>query len=134
MEIIYGPKGTGKTKQIIDRANGVLESAKGHAVFITDTTRYSYDLKYQIKVLDVKAFNVQGEESFNGFVKGIVAASGDNEYIFIDGIARICKKDLSELGGIFADIESLEKEYGVKFIITCSAQKEELPEFVAKCL
>ncbi len=132
MEIIYGPKGTGKTKMIIDRANGVLEQAKGHAVFITDTTRYTYDLKFQIKFLDTKAFSVYGEESFAGFIKGIVAASGDNEYIFVDGIARIAGKPLNELGTIFADIENLEKQFDVKFIVTCSADKQELPEFVLK--
>ena len=132
MKIIYWPKGTGKTKQIIDLANGVLEQAKGHAVFITDTTRYTYDLKFQIKFLDVKAFGVKGEEAFTGFVKGIVAASGDNEYIFIDGIARICDKPLAEITGIFSEIEKLEKEFDVKFVVTCSASKEELPEIVAK--
>ena len=39
MKIIYGPKGTGKTKIIIDSANEMLESAKGHIVYITDSKK-----------------------------------------------------------------------------------------------
>ena len=132
MKIFYGPKGTGKTKAIIDDANSVLESAKGHVVFITDTNRYNYDLKYQIKLLDVTGFDIKNADGLRGFIKGIVASNGDNEYIYIDGIARIAGKPLNELGDIFDAIESLEKAYDVKFVLTCSASKEDLPEFVLK--
>ena len=132
MKIIYGPKGTGKTKTIIECANKALDQAKGHVVFITDTTRYTYDLSNQIRYIDVKGFDIACEGGLRGFVKGIVAANGDNEYIFLDGIARITKKDLSELSSIFAAMDKLEKDYGVKFVLTCSAAKEDLPEFILK--
>lgn len=132
MKIIYGPKGTGKTKAIIDMANATLDQAKGHVIFITDTNRYTYDLKYQIRFLDVTQFAIQGMDGFRGFIKGIVAASGDNEYIFLDGIARITGKPLNELENIFSAMEKLEKDFAVKFIVTCSAAKEDLPEFVLK--
>lgn len=132
MKIFYGPKGAGKTKAIIDYANGLVDTAKGHIVFITDTTRYSYDLKYQIRFLDVTGFAIQGADGLRGFLKGIVAANGDNEYIFVDGIARIAKKPLNELGDIFAAMEKLERDFEVKFVLTCSSTKEDLPEFVLK--
>ena len=77
-------------------------------------------------------FDVQGADRLRGFIKGIVAANGDNEYIFIDGIARIAGAELKDLGDIFAAMEKLEADYGVKFIVTCSAAKEDLPEFVLK--
>lgn len=132
MKIIYGPKGTGKTKAIIDNANGALDGAKGHVIFITDTNRYAYDLKYQIRFLNVTAFELQNEDALRGFIKGIVAANGDNEYIFVDGLARIAGKPVAELDSIFAAMEKLEKDYEVKFVLTVSAAKEDLPEFVLK--
>lgn len=132
MKIIYGPKGTGKTKAIIDGAAKALETAKGHVVFITNTNRYAYDLNYQIRFINTEDFDIQGMEGFRGFLKGIVAANGDNEYIFIDGIARITDKPLNELENIFNAMETLEKEKGVKFVLTVSATKEDLPEFVLK--
>lgn len=132
MKIIYGPKGTGKTKRIIDSANSAVDTAKGHVVFITDTNRYNLDLNYQIRLLDTTKFAVRGEDGFRGFIKGIVAANGDNEYIFIDGIARITGKTLNDSGDIFSAIEMLEKDFGVKFVLTCSASKEELPDFILK--
>ncbi len=132
MKIIYGPKGTGKTKAIIESANLALDNAKGHVIFITDTNRYTRELKYTIRFLDVTGFDVQGEDGFRGFIKGIVAANGDNEFIFIDGIARITGKELGDLESIFCAMEKLEKDYGVKFVLTCSANKEDLPKFILK--
>ncbi len=132
MKIIYGPKGTGKTKAIINGANSALETAKGHVLFITDTKRYTYDLKYQIRFIDVSDFGIKGIEGLNGFIKGIVAANGDNEIIFVDGIARITETTLGELGNIFGAMEKLEKDFGVNFVLTCSAAKEDLPDFVLK--
>ena len=132
MKIIYGPKGTGKTKAILESANKMLESAKGHVIFVTDTTRYTYDLSNQIRYLDVSDFNIKGSCGFSGFLKGLVAANGDNEYIYVDGIARITEKPLSELNCLFEAIEKLEQNFGVKFVLTCSAAKEDLPDFILK--
>ncbi len=132
MKIIYGPKGTGKTKAIIESANATLDTAKGHVLFVTDTSRYTYDLNNKIRYLDVTGFDVLGEGGLRGFIKGLVAANGDNEYIYLDGIARITGKPLAELESIFSAMEKLEKDYDVKFVLTCSASKEDLPAFILK--
>ena len=132
MKIVYGPKGTGKTKIVIDEANALIDSAKGHVVFITDTNRYMYDLKYQIRFINVSDYEITDENEFAGFVKGIVAGNSDNEYVYIDGIARVTNKSLAELGDFFALIENLEEKFSVNFVFTCSASKDELPEFLKK--
>ena len=132
IKLVYGPKGTGKTKQLIDVANANLQGAKGLSVFITDTKRYMYDLKRDIRFVDVKDWNVTGEDALCGFVKGIAAGNHDYEYIYIDGIARVAGKDLSELAGIFYMLDKISSENGITVTITCSAAKEELPDFVAK--
>ena len=132
MKIIYGPKGTGKTKAIIDSANAALDQAKGYVIFVTDTTRYSYDLNNKIRYLNVADFGIDCSCCFSGFIKGLVAANGDNEYIYIDGIARITDKKLCELEKIFDAMAKMEEKYGVKFVLTCSAAKEDLPDFVLK--
>ena len=132
IKLVYGPKGTGKTKQLIDAANGNLQNAKGLSVFITDTKRYMYDLKRDIRFVDVKDWNITGEDALCGFVKGIAAGNGDNEFIYIDGIARIAGKELKDLAGIFYMLDKVSAENGITVTITCSAAKEELPDFVAK--
>lgn len=132
MKIFYGAKGSGKTKAVIDFANDALTTAKGHVVFITDTDRYGFDLKLPIRFVNSADFGVSGEKEMLGFIKGIVASNGDNEYVVIDGLARICDIDLKDTYNVFAAMEKLEKDYGVKFVVTCSGLKEDLPDFVVK--
>ena len=132
IKIVYGPKGAGKTKQLIEAANTDVQSAKGLSVFITDTKRYMYDINRQVRFIDVKDWAVAGEDALCGFVKGIAACNNDNEYIYIDGIARIAGKELKELAGIFYMLEKISAENGITITITCSCAKEELPDFVAK--
>ena len=132
IKLVYGPKGAGKTKQLIDAANSQAESAKGLSVFITDTKRYMYDLKREVRFIDVKDWAVAGEEALCGFVKGVAACNSDHEYIYIDGIARITGKELKELAGILYMLEKISAENGITVTITCSCAKEELPDFIAK--
>lgn len=130
MKIIYGPKGTGKTKAMINSANENVTTANGYVVFLSDKSRYSQDIDLKIRFIDLTKFDIQGVDGFRGFIKGLVAANGDNEYIYIDGVARITDKPLCELGSIFSTMEVLEKDFGVKFIISCSSEKKDLPDFI----
>ena len=132
MKLVYGSKGTGKTKQLIDAANMNVQNAKGVSVFITDTKRYMYDLNRNIRFVDVKDWNITGEDALCGFVKGIAAGNSDYEYIYIDGIVRIAGKELKELAGIFYMLDKVSEENSITVTITCSASKEELPDFIAK--
>ncbi len=75
IKIICGPKGSGKTKQIIDAANTSAAEAKGHLIFITDTKRYMYDLKRDVRFIDVTDYNVAGEDALCGFIKGAIAGN-----------------------------------------------------------
>ena len=132
IKLIYGPKGAGKTKQLIQDANANAQNAKGLSVFITDTKRYMYDLAREVRFIDVTDWNVTGEEALCGFVKGIAACNSDNENIYIDGIARISGKDLKELAGIFYMLDKISNDNGITVTVTCSCAKEVLPDFVAK--
>ena len=51
-KIIYGAKGTGKTKKIIDTANLDAQNSHGDVVFLADTNRYMYDLKYKVRFVN----------------------------------------------------------------------------------
>ena len=101
---------------------------------MTDTKRYMYDLVHDIRFIDTNDFAVTGEDALRGFIKGIVACNSDTQYIFIDGIARIAGKPLSEMAAFFFMIEKLAKEFNLTIVITASCERSELPDFVAKYL
>lgn len=132
IKIICGPKGTGKTKQIIQAANANSANAKGLSVFVTDTKRYMYDLVRDVRFIDVTDYMIAGEDALCGFIKGIVAGNHDNEYIYIDGISRVTGKGIEELAATFYMLEKISNDSGLIITVTCSCAKEDLPDFVAK--
>lgn len=89
-----------------------------------------YDLKREIRMIDTSDYQIAGEEALCGFVKGVVAANNDNEYLFIDGAARIAGKEIKDMPAFYYMLDKLSEENGLTVYVTCSADKGELPEFV----
>ena len=134
IKIIYGAKGTGKTKMMIDAANASVEVAKGHLIFITDTKRYMYDLEREVRFIDVSEFDIAGEAALCGFVKGVIAGNHDNEYIFIDGAVRIAGKPVKDMATFFYMLDKVAEKNNLTVMVAVSAAYEELPDFVTKYL
>lgn len=132
IKIIYGAKGTGKTKQLIAAANDNVKDAKGLSVFITDNKRCMYDVNRSIRFIDVTDWAVAGEEALCGFVKGVAACNSDHEYIYIDGVSRITGKGIKELAGIFYMLDKIAGENDITVTVTCSCDESELPDFVKR--
>ena len=134
IKVIYGAKGTGKTKLLIDAANATVPEAKGHMIFITDSKRGMYDLEREVRFIDVTEYDIAGEASLCGFIKGGIAGNHYNEYVYIDGIVRISGKPVNELASFFYMLEKVADQGGLTITVTVTATKEELPDFVAKYL
>ena len=134
IKVIYGAKGTGKTKMMIDAANETVKIAKGHMIFITDSERGMYDLEREIRFIDTSEYDIAGEAALCGFVKGVIAGNNDNEYVFIDGVVRIAGKPVQEMAAFFYMLDKVSKDSGVTITVSVSANKEDLPDFVTKYL
>lgn len=134
IKIIYGSKGTGKTKLLIEAANANAKDAKGLSVFITDNKRCMYDVARNVRFIDITDWAVAGEDALCGFVKGVAACNSDHEYIYLDGISRITGKSVGELAGIFYLLDKISSENDITITVTCSCSEDELPEFVKKYL
>ncbi len=134
IKVIYGAKGTGKTKMMIDAANEAAKSAKGHLIFVTDSKRGMYDLDRAVRFIDVSEYDVAGEAALCGFVKGVIAGNHDNEYVYIDGVVRIAGKPVQELAAFFYMLDKVAKNDDIVITVSVSAAKEDLPDFVTKYL
>ena len=134
IKVVYGAKGTGKTKMMIDAANETVKIAKGHMIFITDSKRGMYDLEREIRFIDTSEYDIAGEAALCGFVKGVIAGNNDNEYVFIDGVVRIAGKPVQEMAAFFYMLDKVSKDSGVTITVSVSANKEDLPDFVTKYL
>lgn len=136
IKFITGAKGTGKTKVIIDMANDNVETAKGDIVFVTDTDRYMYSIRYQVRVVNAKQLKKGdapiSEEALIGFIKGLLAGNHDIETLYIDGAHRMLDKTVFEMEDFFDDIREVAKNTDTQFVITVSENEDNFPEFLRK--
>lgn len=133
IELIYGTKGTGKTKIIIDKANDNVDTAKGDIVFITDTDELMHQLRYQVRIINASVLRASKDDPISikelvAFIKGILSANYDIETLYIDGAHRMFKKTVPEMGEFYAALGEIAQKSDVKFVITVSAEPENFPK------
>lgn len=132
IQVIYGEKGTGKTKQIVDHANEYAKQAKGVVVYIDRSNHRLHDLHRSVRLVDASHYDLRTQHDILSFIKGMLAANFDIEQIYIDGIARLLDCNVSELGQLYQGMEQISNEHGVNFVITASGVKENMPDFILK--
>lgn len=127
ISVIYGAKGSGKTKRVIEAANAAGESATGQVVFITDHDD-SLVIAPSVRFVNLDEYAVKSEDEFIGFIKGMLATNFDIEKVYIDGLSRLLDTPADKLDKVFAALDALADK--IDFVITVSADK--LPAFMAK--
>ena len=130
IQLIYGPKGSGKTKRLISMANAELDQTSGNVVFIDDDKRYMYDVKPQVRFVNVKEYAIDSEDKLFGFICGLMAGNFDIDAFYLDAFMHITKAGVEELEEFVKKIQQLPVADGMKFVINVSAVPEQAPEYL----
>ena len=130
IKVIYGSKGTGKTKILTEAANKLAQQAKGTVVFIDYTTKLMYDLRHEVRFVNISDFPFLGLEGFFGFICGVFSQNYDIEGIFIDGLNFITKQKASELEHFFRSLQQIVDKANIDIYITINGVNEELPKYL----
>ena len=132
VSLIVGNKGTGKTKMMIDLANERSRSSDGRVVFVNKNHRLMYDLFHQIRVVCMEDYEeITNSDEYIGFLYGVISGDHDIEAIFIDSIlkhADVGKEDIPEF---LARLKVISQQHDIDFVVSLSADLEELSEEVA---
>jgi len=127
VKLLIGHKGTGKTKQMIDLANDQIQDSKGSIIFINKNSRLMYDLKYRIRVVCMEEYeHVTNSDEYIGFLYGIISSDHDIETIYIDSILKHADFSLGDLPEFLTRLQDISKNYGMDFVVSLSAEKEEM--------
>lgn len=130
IHVIFGDKGSGKTKRILDMANEAIKSATGNIVYIDNDNKYMFDLKRDIRFIDASEYGIDSPKMFYGFICGIAAQDFDLQKIFIDGFYKIVHHELDTLEWLFNNLSEFCKKVEVEIIISISSAIENLPEYI----
>ena len=130
VRVIFGEKGAGNSKRIIQMANDSLDQTKGSIVFIDAEGQYLFDLKHAIRFIDAGHYGINSPDMFLGFIAGIAAQDFDLERVYVDGLTKMVSLPLSSLEEMFGGLESFSVRSGIDVII--GANGDELPEYLKK--
>ena len=122
--LIAGKKGSGKSKEIVKKANDELLASKGNMIFIDDDNRAMYDLHHDIRFINLSEFPVKDSCEFLGFVCGLISNNYDIEKIFIDGIMNAVQMTEAELTSWFSKIDDISTAFNIDFVITLNHETD----------
>lgn len=131
IRIIYGKKGTGKSRRLITMANERHRDHGENAVFIDHDCDRMYLIDRGIRFINASEFPIDGPKMFSGFVSGITAQDHDLQAIYINSFMKIVKHPIDSLERMFKFLELFSDRMSVELIISISSD-EPIPEFLAK--
>lgn len=127
VELIVGKKGEGKTKILLDGVNGAVKDANGSIVYLDKNAKHMYELNNKVRLINVAEYPIHNADQFVGFVCGIISQDHDLELVYLDSFLTIAKLEGKDVTPALDELNALSEKYGVKFVISVSLDKEEIP-------
>lgn len=128
VELIVGKKGKGKTKVLLDKVNGAVKEVSGNIVYLDKSTKHMYELNNKVRLIDVTSYPVKNSDEFVGFICGILSQDHDLEQIYLDSFLKIARLEGLDIASTLEQLDEIGKQFSVKFVISVSLDKEELPQ------
>lgn len=131
IQVLYGRRGLGKTKRMIDMANSALSHIKGDIVFIDDDNRCILDLNHKVRYINAGEFRVTTPCLFAGFVCGILAQDYDIEQLYLDGFPQLVGlNNVEDLKTLFTQMEEISKRMEITITLSVSGDPDNVPDFI----
>ena len=133
VRVIFGKKGSGKTKQMIELLNSAINTEHGNVVCIERNRKLTYDIHYNIRLVEASDYDIGTFECLKGVVCGLYAGNYDITHIFIDSLCKVVPCDGNPEVEEFLDwLEGFSQKNNIKFTVTISADAELATEGVRK--
>ena len=126
--LVTGPRGNGKTQQMIDLANEKVKTSNGNVVFIKKSHKDTYTVGFNIRVIRMADYpDVLTLEEFVGFLYGMAAGNHDIEAVFIDSVLKQANITLESLAAFLHKLNKISTENNIDFYLSISADKKDIP-------
>ena len=117
-----GVKGSGKTKQLIEMINNAAKDEPGNVVCIEANRNLTYDIHYQIRLIEAQEYKLSNYDLYRGFICGLYAGNYDISHIFIDNLCKTMGGEVNQDTEDFLNwLDSFGEKNGIKFTVTISA-------------
>ena len=133
VKVIMGPKGTGKTKQMIDLINTAVETEHGNVVAIAHDSKLTFDINYKIRLVETSDYCIPNYDTLKGFLYGLYASNYDITHVFIDSLNKLVSTENKADVEAFLDwLEAFSQKTGIKYTVSISEDESTASEGVRK--
>ena len=133
VKVIMGPKGTGKTKQMIDLINTAVETEHGNVVAIAHDSKLTFDINYKIRLVETSDYDIPNYDTLKGFLYGLYASNYDITHVFIESLNKLVPTVGNEDVEPFLDwLEAFSQKSGIKYTVSISEDESTASEGVRK--
>ena len=133
VNILMGPEGSGKTKQLIETINGALRKESGSMVCIEKGQTLRYDVDHRVRLIDASEYSIDNYELLRGFISGLHAGNFDISHIFIDNLFRLSRTQDPVATERFLDWCSVfSAENSVAFTLTVPGEAADAPDHIRR--
>ena len=133
IKLIAGKKGTGKTKLLINAIHEAEQASNGNVVAIQIGSSLNIDIYHKVRLVNIEDYNIDNYDAMYGLIAGMLASDYDCTDIFVDGILKICGRDMEKVGAMFDKIAAVSGE-NTHVTFTISAEVADLTENIKKYL
>lgn len=128
VNLVTGPRGSGKTQKMIDLANEKVKTSNGNIVFIKKSHKDTYTVDFNIRVIRMADYpDILTLEEFVGFLYGMAAGNHDIEAVFIDSVLKQANITLESLAAFLQKLNKISTENNIDFYLSVSAEKKDIP-------
>lgn len=133
VKLIAGPKGTGKTKKLVELIKQAVEQENGNVVCLEKNKNLTFDIPYTVRLIHASDYEFKSVEYFKGFISGLHAANYDISHVFIDNLLRIVdESDMNKLADLLAELDAFGEKENIKFTISATAEPETMGDNIKK--
>ena len=134
VRVIMGVKGTGKTKQMIELINAAAKSESGSVVCIEHGSKLTYDIHYQIRLIEAKDYALTSFDMLKGFISGLHAGNYDITQVFVESLTKLINVSAEDpqVEQFLDWLNAFGEKNGIKFTVTISADASLASEGVRK--
>ena len=131
IKMVVGLQGSGKTKTLIDEVNRASASSAGAVVCVEYGRKLSYNIGYDVRLVDAKDYGIKDECAFYGFVCGLLAGNFDIEKIFLLSFPKLGGFGSADnMQEFFAKLEAISQIHHVDFIMNVRGELATAPDFI----
>ena len=134
IQVIAGKKGSGKTKRLIDLTNTTARDAVHDVIFLDDDNRYMFDVDHKVRFINAEDYHIRNADMFIGFLCGMLSSNFDIGTFFIDAFLNLCHLELNDTEKVVGTLAELGAKHNVDFVLSLSADPEELPDHLRQYL